>query len=259
MITEQEYTFIKYPRALTENPVFLKISIESRTLLALIFDRYGLSKINSDKFTDENGNVFIIYTIENACKILACGKAKALRIFKELEENGFISRKRINGCKPLRIYLTQKFFNSLKPDFANSENKTLQVPETELCKVSESASINNKYIKNNNINNNLSIIGFGRSEDEIKEQIEYEFLVCDNNKYLLDKIVMIISDVFNGTSPSIKIGKDEMPRGIVISRFCKLDSEHIFNVLLCFENSRKRIGNLKQYILTMLYNEPASL
>ncbi len=113
---------------------------------------------------------------------------------------------------------------------------------------------NNKFS-----NNNPSIVGFARTEDEIKEQIEYECLVCDENKNLLDEIVMIISDVLNGTSPTVRIGKDDMPRGIVIARFCRLDSEHICYVLSGLENTKSKIKNIKSYLITLLYNAPATM
>ena len=253
-----DYSFIKFPRALIDGEKFRNISIEARTLLALIFDRYGLSEINNDRFTDKNGEIYVIYTVEKVCESFGCGRTKALRLFRELESYGMITRKRTNGCKPSRIYLTQQFLNGLKQDLANSQNITLQSIENELCKVSESAINKNEYIKNDHSNNNSSIIGFQRSEDEIKEQIEYDCIVSDSNRKLVDEMVMVISDVMNGTSKTVRIGRDEMPRGAVISRFCKLDAEHITSILWQMSRNTAKIRNIKSYLITMLYNAPAT-
>lgn len=255
---ETDYAFIRFPRPLIDSPAFSSISIEAKTLLALILDRSELSEINADRFTDESGSVYVIYTVEEVCKKIGCGKARALRLFRELEGCGMITRKRTNGCMPSKIYITQLFLSGLKQNTPKSENQTLQNLKTEPCKVPKSAATKNNNIKNKNINNNSSIIGFARTEDEIREQIEYEFLVCDENKGLLDEIVMTISDILNGTSPTVRIGRDEIPRGLAVSRFCKLDSEHIVSVMWQIEHNSVKIRNMKSYLTAMLYNEPAS-
>lgn len=254
---KSDYPFMKFPRALTENPEFFHISIEARTLFMMILDRFGLSAINEDKFTDESGELFIIFTIEEVCEKFGCGKDKVIRIFRELEKNALIIRKRKISCMPYKIYLTDRFFRLCESEFPTAEIPTSQSTKTRIPKLAKPEYNKNNNIKNENSNNNPSIIGFERTEDEIKEQIEYECLVCDANKNLLDEIVMIISDVFNGTSPTVRIGRDDMPRGIVISRFCKLEADHIVSVIYDLEHSKTEIRNIKQYLITMLYNEPA--
>ena len=82
---------------------------------------------------------------------------------------------------------------------------------------------------------------------------------CDANRNLLDETVMIIFDVLNGTSPTVRIGKDDMPRGVVISRFCKLNSEHIFYIFSKLDRNETKIKNIKSYLITMLYNAPATM
>ncbi len=251
-----EYSFIRFPRAFIESPEFRKISIDSRILLAMIFDRSELSAINSDRFTDKNGEIYVIYTVEEICKNLKCGKSKALRMLKELEQNNMILRKRTNGSRPSKIYITPLFINCLKQNFAKCKKQTLQSVKNEPCKVSESAAIKNNNI--NNDNNNTYSSTFVRSEDEIREQIEYDCIVCSSNQKLIDEIVMIICDVLNGTSPTVRIGKDDMPRSVVVSRFLKLDSEHVLFVTSQLESNTQSIRNIKPYIVTLLYNAPAT-
>ncbi|MEE1138721.1 MAG: DUF6017 domain-containing protein [Acutalibacteraceae bacterium] len=254
-----DYPFIRYPRALIDSQMFSHISIEARTLFAMILDRFCLSTINADRFTDDNGEIFIIYTVEEVCEKLGCGNTRALRIFRELETENLIIRKRNNCCMPYRIYITERFSEYAKQELANAENDNSRIHEIQPREFTK-----REYSKNNNSNNKFSnnhssIIGFERTEDEIREQIEYEYIVCDANKNLLDEMVMIIFDVLNGTSPTVRVGKDEMPRGTVISRFCKLNSEHIFCVLSKLDSNETKINNIKPYLITMLYNAPATM
>lgn len=233
-----DYPFFRYPRALIDSPLFSHISIEARTLFAMILDRFCLSTINADRFTDEHGEIFIIYTVEEVCEKLGCGNTRALRIFRELEAENMIIRKRKNCCMPYKIYITERFSEYAKQELANAENDNSRISEIQpreftKCEHSKINNSNNKFS-----NNHSSIIGFERTEEEIREQIEYDCLVCDSNKKLLDEIVMIMFDVLNGTSPTVRIGRDDMPRGIVIARFCKLDSDN--NALQRTCNIRKR-------------------
>lgn len=254
-----DYPFIRYPRALIDSPLFTHISIESRTLLAMILDRFCLSSINSDKFTDENGDIYVIYTLEQVCKKLGCSTTRTQRIFKELERNNMIIRKRKNRLSPYRIYITNTFYELIKRELVTSQNNNSRVYGLNTHDFTECTDSKNNKSNNNISKNHSSIIGFERTEDEIKEQIEYDCIVCDANKNLLDEMVMIIFDVLNGTSPTVRVGKDEMPRGVVISRFCKLNSEHIYYVFSKLDSNEIKIKNIKPYLITMLYNAPATM
>ena len=251
-LNDFDYTFLRYPRALFTNPLFASISIEARTLLALILDRLELSQSNSERFSDENGNVYVIYTVEEICKKFGCGNKKVTKLFRELEASEMIYRRRTNGSRPSKIYLIKNFFNALKKDFAKCINEPLQNVETALCKASKTPSINNEYNNNNNINNNSSIIV---TDDEIKEMIEYDCFYCEEYAGVLDELVMIISDVFNGTSSTVRIGKDDIPRSIVVSRFRMIDSDDILSILWQLNRNTVKIRNMKAYLIMMLYNE----
>lgn len=255
---EKKHSFLMCPRDLFENPKYQHISMETKSLFIMILDRCKLSCRNSDKFTDENGAVYAIYTIEEICKKFRCGKNKAVRMLRELESADLIYRKRKLSCMPYRIYVTEEFSEFSKAEFGNSQNGNSRVPEIKPPELPKREHSNNNK-SNNYISNNSSIIGFGRTEDEIREQIEYDCLVCDEIRKLLDEIVMIISDVLNGTSPTVRVGRDDMPRGVVISRFCKLDSEHILYVISELRNNTQKIRNMKPYLITLLYNAPATM
>lgn len=247
-----DYPFLRYPRALFSSPVFAQISIEARTLLAIILDRLELSQIHSERFSDENGEVYAVCTVEEVCKKLGCGTEKTIRIFKELENCGMLRRQRENRQAPYRIYITDAFYDILNSDVTSSEKPNSRTGGNRTSEFGKAEDSYTEYSNNNNSNNNSSIIV---TDDEIKEKIEYECLWSEENAGVLDELVMIISDVLNGTSPTVRIGKDDMPRSIVVSRFRMIDSEDIVSVLWQLGRSKTIIRNMKSYLIMMLYNE----
>lgn len=59
---------------------------------------------------DEQGRVYIIYTIASVQRDLHCGDKKATRLFIELEKWGLIERKRQGQGKPSVIYVKNFFY-----------------------------------------------------------------------------------------------------------------------------------------------------
>lgn len=96
------------------------------------------------------------------------------------------------------------------------------------------------------------------TEDQIKEQIEYECLKerCPHDKRI-DEIVMIITDVLN-SSGTFRIKGQSFPADVVHSRFRKLTFSHIEYVLGCMNQVTERIRNIYNYLLTALYSAPAT-
>ncbi len=264
-----DYPFVRLPRALNSEPVFLNLSVEARYLLTMLLDRLELSYNNADKFTDEEGKVYAICTIEEICEKFNCSSTKTLRMLKELECNGFIIRKRENRTVPCRIYITDLTFEFINcklttlqnqdstSDFtkckpASLQNQDSRVHENESRDFTKCEDIYTYNNNNNIINNNSSIIV---TDDEIKEQIEFEYIYCEKNAAMVDEIIMIISDIYNGRTPTVKIGKEELPRELVISRFRRLDGTHISNIIWYLERNKTKIRNMKSYLITLLYDE----
>ncbi|MBO5859207.1 MAG: replication initiator protein A [Clostridia bacterium] len=250
------FSFIKFPRALISNPEFKSISIEGRFLFSLILDRYGVSILNSDKFTDENGEICVIYTMEEVCEKLSCSYTKANRLFKEIESFGLITRKRKNRLAPYRIYVSNLFYDIVNCEVTTYLNVNSRDIKMKSHDVSKCKDIYNNKINNNQINNNPSI---RVTEDEISEQIEYDCVVHDGNRKMLDEIVMLMYEVMNGLSPTVRIGKEEITREDAVKRFRSLDSEHIDFVISCIDTNKTQIKSFKPYLITMLYNAPATM
>lgn len=63
------FSFYRIPKALFQEPRFQSLSTDAKTLYGILLDRMSLSAKNG--WLDEQGRVFIIFTIEDAhCYIL---------------------------------------------------------------------------------------------------------------------------------------------------------------------------------------------
>ena len=96
-------SFLMVPWLLITAPEYQKLSMESKVLYSMMFDRMSLSKKNNWK--DEFGRVFIYYTVDEIIEKMGCSKRKAVKLLKELKEIGLIECERIGLTKPNRIYV----------------------------------------------------------------------------------------------------------------------------------------------------------
>lgn len=130
--------------------------------------------------------------------------------------------------------------------------------------------LNNKLLNNinqsinqdniNNINNNtyrcddLDLI----DEMDIKAKIEFEKLEHDFDVKQLDNIVRLMVETLNTKKEKIRIAGENLDAALVKQRFSELTADHIRYVLRCITQS-SGIRNIRQYLLTSLYNAPATM
>ena len=86
------FSFYRIPKALFQEPRFQSLSTDAKTLYGILLDRMSLSAKNG--WLDEQGRVFIIFTIEDVKRALCCADSKATKLLRELDEIGLIGRKR---------------------------------------------------------------------------------------------------------------------------------------------------------------------
>ena len=100
---ENFFSFYRIPKALFQEPRFQNLSTDAKTLYGILLDRMSLSAKNG--WLDEQGRVFIIFTIEDVKRALCCADSKATKLLRELEEFGLIERKRRGLGKPSLVYI----------------------------------------------------------------------------------------------------------------------------------------------------------
>ena len=97
------FSFYRIPKALFQEQRFQNLSTDAKTLYGILLDRMSLSVKNG--WLDEQGRVFIIFTIEDVKRVLCCADNKAMKLFRELEKFGLVERKRRGLGKPSLVYV----------------------------------------------------------------------------------------------------------------------------------------------------------
>lgn len=250
----ESFAFIRVPKVLIGKEQYATLSTEAALLYGLLLDRMCLSTKNRDRFTDKDGFIFVYYTLEKVCATLGCGKEKATRLFKELEENKLLIRKKQGRGKPARLYVL-KFKTAAHP-----KSEALQSGSPDCGKPEANNTDNNKT---KDKETNLSIVkhDYDATVERIKKQLSYETLVQNGESYQnrLDEIVLIMADAICSTSPTVRIGGSDFPREVVRSRLFKLNFSHVEYVIDCLNHNTTPIGNIRAYLLTMLYNAPTTM
>ena len=93
----------------------------------------------------------------------------------------------------------------------------------------------------------------------ICENIEYSILAERHGKQRMDETVELMLEVILSKRPYIRIAGDDFPREVVRSRFLKINSSHVEYVFGCIDSNTTKVGNIKAYLLTALYNAPATM
>ena len=112
------FAYFRIPKALFQDRRFRQLSTDARTLYGILLDRMSLSAKNN--WLDEQGRVYIIYTVREVQESLCCAEHKAVKLFRELEQANLIERKRRGLGRPSLIYV--KNFSSGLPPKAQVQN-----------------------------------------------------------------------------------------------------------------------------------------
>ena len=93
----------------------------------------------------------------------------------------------------------------------------------------------------------------------IMENIEYDCLTERYGRERLDGVVELMLETVCSKRPYIRIAGDEYPKEVVKSRLLKLSSTHVEYVFDVLDKNTSKVHNIKAYLLTALYNAPATI
>ena len=260
------FSFYRIPKALFQEPRFQNLSTDAKTLYGILLDRMSLSAKNG--WLDEQGLMFIIFTIEDVKRALCCADNKATKLLRELEEFGLIERKRRGLGKPSLVYVKNFSAESSKPIFQNRDfhdsggfKTTSQDPAKSRC---------NKNKKSKTERNNTNPILSDESEkmknrklleEYFSHSLEIELLLrlYPDDEDTIYQIVDLLVDTCDSKRKLIRIAGDDKPAEVVLSRLKKLNADHIRFVLDCLAANTSPIRNMKQYLLAALFNAPTTI
>lgn len=275
-VQSEQYAFYRIPKLLVSDSRFKQMSTESKLLYGMLIDRMGLSRNN--KWIDDDGRVYIYFTIDNVCEDMNCATKKACSIMAELERAELIERVKQGQGRPDRIYPMN--FADIAGK-AEEQSQTCQNDNSRIVKSTtpdlSKAQRNNTEYNNTELNNIYPIQSYPDSNSDgwdgngleayaeyanyFKEKLEIDTLKVDfpYEHGLIDNIVELLVEVVCSNRKVICIACDDKPIEVVKSRFMKLDSGHIRYVLQSFGENTTKIRNIKQYLLAALFNAPVTI
>lgn len=271
-VDEAQYSFVRVPKLLLQHEAYQRISSEAKLLYSLLLDRVGLSHKNG--WRDKQNRIYIIYPIAEVMEEMNCGKNKAVQLLDELEQKaGLIERKRQGLGKPNLIYV-KSFFRTVdnfgERHFLKFENQTSGGLNIKPQEVSESNPTNTDNKKTDINQTDLSFLpgreskrndAYAQYEAYFREELEIPILIQGNRseKETLEGILDLLAETCSSKRKTIRIAGDDKPIEIVKNRLMKLNSLHIQYVLDCLKENTTYVRDMKQYLLTTLFNAPVTI
>ena len=207
---------------------------------------------------------------------------------RELERAGYIARSRerdARGCLRGTVYtIYEQPHTEPTPEEPTQEKPTLEKPMLDFPTLENPTQLITKDTKKRKRRSkDLSITdsipfpsGFpdapAQKRTEAKEAFEsYRELILENINYdilagdphvdreQLDEIAQLVQETVCSTRDRIRVGGNEYPAEIVRAKLLKLTGEHIRFVMDCLKQNTTRIRNIRQYLLTALFNAPSTM
>ena len=102
----EQFSFYRIPKLLFTDSRFSGISTDAKLLYGILLDRMSLPMKNG--WHDEQGRVYIIFTLEDIAKTIGYKPEKAIKLFNELDTQkgvGLIERVRQGQGRASLIYV----------------------------------------------------------------------------------------------------------------------------------------------------------
>ena len=148
---------------------------------------------------------------------------------------------------PLPESAGQIITESPKTDEINTDLSNPDPSKTDL-------SIPDALLENPHLPQNLK-----RLRSQVRFNIGYYELREQYGQETFDSIVSLILGVLTSRCDTFTLSGCKIPAELVKERFRALTSHHIEYVFDCMKKSGSEIRNIKQYLLTSLFNAPATL
>ena len=276
-----QFSFYRIPKALFTDSYFKDLSSDAKILYGLMLDRMSLS-IKNQWFDDKN-RAYIYFSIEDIMELLNCGRNKAIKSMRELDDEtgiGLIEKRRQGFGKVNVIYV--KTFMPEKTDEKKFDEELQKFKKQTSVENEEPAEVyilnsNNTNLSDTEMNDNKSnhIISVDEKrfdsdncsedyqayENLVKETIDYESLEVTHHDDMrqVDEIVNLIVETVMCKNDKILIASNWYPASLVKKKFLMLTYSHIEYVLHCMRGNTTKVKNIKKYLLAALFNAPSTM
>ena len=198
------------------------------------------------------------YTTRGLAKICKEGVDAIGGALRELESAGYIVRHQMRDRQGRISDTEYVIYEQPQPKASDTPQPDTASPDTETpAELNIEKSKTQKQIGRDA----MSVEEMESYRDLVLENIEYDHLCREFSTYRedLDEIVELIVETVCARRKTTRIAGADFPHEVVRSRFLKLDSSHIEFVMECLHNNTTEIRNMKQYLLTVLFNAPTTM
>lgn len=227
------------------------------------------------------------YTTRGLARICKDGVDGITAQLKELEQCGYLIRHRIRDSGGRITDMEYIIYEKPHPLSPDTEIPDMVKPDMDSPCLEKPAQINidktNTDESITELSNTHSILSDGsrpsvlaaleakRKETEIRDMDLYREIIRENIDYdylrsdlpydhdRLEEILELLVETVCSTKKYIRVAGSDIPAEVVRSRLLKLDMEHIKFVFDCLKENTTKIRNIKQYLLTTLYNAPTTI
>lgn len=266
----EQFAFYRVPKVLFQNEAFKGLSMDAKILYGILLDRVTLSQQNGWK--DDRNRIYIIFTIEEVMDCLQCGNKKAVQLLEELERKGGLIEKRRQGLGKPNIIYVKNFIRPVdKSDdghFKKCQNHTsesVKATVQEMSKTQSNNTDNNKTDKNDTENSiypdKVRLETQRQYEAWFTKALEPEVLKEEypGKADMIDGIFELLVEICGSNKAMTRVSGSDLPTEVVKSRLMKLNSSHIRYVIDIMRHNASDIRNIRQYLLTALYNAPTTM
>ena len=133
-----------------------------------------------------------------------------------------------------------------KTDYSNTDLSETDISETDTIKSNLISSEGEERLDGIDVIEKMNTY-----RELIRENIDYQYHAGED----VDELVELMVEVMMMPDDSIlRIAGVDKPVALVKNRFMKLNFTHIEYVLFCLHRNTSKVGNIKAYLLTTLYN-----
>ena len=193
----------------------------------------------------------------------------------KMQENEGIGEENFQNCENHNSGVVKTTIQEYpKSQFKNDENHNSGVVKTTIQECPKSQSNNtdinkteNNETESSSILSNLICPEKEKTIDEIEQRNTYREIIRENISYEcfqndtphareeVDELVELMVEVMvMPDQGKIRIAGEDKLVSLVKSQFMKLTHAHIEYVCLCLNKNTTKVGNIKSYLLTALYN-----
>lgn len=288
-----QYRYLVIPQLLITDPAFADIDCAAKLTYAILLNRLTLSAENPAEYTDEEGQLFVIFTVEELQSTLHLSKPTAVKVLNQLEKAGLIEKKRQGQGKPTLLYVNDFIAAVELPSPGGDSNG----PESDQSTVEDSSEKLNDLTsrseefepqevkkldcsKNDLRKNDLRISSSYQDEErkdrearalgpphvrkididdlteDVKNQIEYDVLKEVHGECVAKSVLFLIVGVLARDGP-FYFEKGQYPEEAVKQRFRSLeymDIDRALNILY----QTPGVRNQTAYLQTLLFNAVGS-